>query len=119
MANGQTIDNYVINPEQRRRDDQFDVRVDHASAPPTVRFSEQPAGCLAAHSAVAALGDGTPAPGTYDTDAQSLAINDTHIFGPGVMNELRVGWSAIDIGFERVGVRREHRRADGHPWRQP
>ena len=28
-ANGQTIDNYVINPTQRREDHQVDVRIDH------------------------------------------------------------------------------------------
>ena len=104
VASGQTIDNYVINPEQRRRDDQFDVRVDHAFTTANrafLRYSLQNAWRRIPPSLP--LGDGSPSPGTYDTDAQSLAVNDTHIFGPGVMNELRVGWSAIDIGNKRVG----------------
>ena len=104
VANGQTIDNYVINPEQRRSDDQFDVRIDHAFGAANrafLRYSLQNAWRRIPPSLP--LGDGTPVPGTYDTDAQSLAVNDTHVFGPGVMNELRVGWSAIDIGIERVG----------------
>jgi Carboxypeptidase regulatory-like domain len=43
---GQTIDNYVANPEQRRNDDQFDVRLDHAISQANrafVRYSFQDA----------------------------------------------------------------------------
>ena len=120
VASGQTIDNYVINPEQRRRDDQFDVRVDHAFSAANrafLRYSLQDAWRRIPPSLP--RGDGSAVPGTYDTDAQSLAVNDTHVFGPGVMNELRVGWSAIDIGIERVGFGENIADADGHPRRQP
>jgi hypothetical protein len=103
--NGQPIDNYVANPPQRRHDDQFDVRIDHALGDanrPSVRYSfdksrrEVPP--------YLPLGDGGVAgAGTYDVKGQSVALNDTHVFGPGWVNELRVGWSAVDIGFVRVG----------------
>ena len=46
---------------------------------------------------------GTTAAGTYDIDANSIAFNDTHIFGPRWLNELRIGWNAIDLGFVKVG----------------
>jgi hypothetical protein len=103
--NGQPIDNYVTTPTQRRHDDQFDVRIDQAIGDanrPFVRYSfdksrrEVPS--------FLPLGDGgVTGAGTYDITGQSVAINDTHVFGPRWLNELRVGWSAVDIGFVRVG----------------
>ena len=104
-ANGQPIDNYMANPTQRRIDHQFDVRVDHAISHANrafVRHSFQDA-----HREIPPAlpnGDGASrGSGTYDIEAQSIAINDTHIFGPRWLNELRIGWSAIDLGFARVG----------------
>jgi hypothetical protein len=104
-ANGQTINNYVINPTQRRTDNQFDVRIDHAIGVANrafARYSLQ----NATREIPPALpnGDGgTTGAGTYDVDAQSVAVNDTHTFGSRWLNELRVGWSTIDLGFVRYG----------------
>ena len=98
------IDNYVTNPAQRRDDNQFDVRVDHAVTGANrafVRYSLQKAW----REIPPALpnGDGGPFAGTYDVRAQSVAINDTHVFGPRWLNEFRAGWSAIDIGYAKFG----------------
>ena len=104
-ANGQTLDNYVANPTQWRRDHQFDARIDHAVGSANrafLRYSLQDA-----HREIPPAlpkGDGASSgSGTFDVEAQSIAINDTHIFGPRWLNELRIGWSAIDLGFARVG----------------
>ena len=105
VSNGQTIDNYVINPEQRRDDHQFDVRLDHALSIANrafVRYSLQDAWRDIPPALPNGDGGATGA-GTYDVDAQSVAVNDTHVFGPRWLNELRVGWSEIDIGFVRPG----------------
>ena len=104
-SSGQTIDNYVSNPEQRRVDDQFDIRVDHAFTTAHrafVRFSRQDAWRRIPPSLPA--GDGaTFGAGDYDIGAQSVALNTTHVLGPRWLNELRIGWSGIDIGSVRVG----------------
>ena len=108
---GQTIDNYVDNPEQRRVDDQFDVRIDHAFSEANrafVRYSLQDAWRRVPPTLPKGDGGATGA-GTFDVDAQSIAVNDTHVFGPRLLNELRFGWSAIDLGFVRPGYGREHR----------
>jgi TonB dependent receptor len=59
-------------------------------------------------------GGGTGA-GTYEIDAQSIAVNDTHVFGPRWLNELRFGWSAIDIGLVRFGYGQNVADAVGIP----
>jgi Carboxypeptidase regulatory-like domain len=103
-STGQVIDNYVANPAQRRDDNQFDIRVDHAITGANrafVRYSLQDAW----REIPPALpnGDAGTSAGTYDVRAQSVAINDTHVFGPRWLNEYRAGWSAIDIGYARFG----------------
>jgi hypothetical protein len=97
VAGGQSIRNYVINPEQRREDDQFDVKVDHNLGRANrlfLRYSFErshrflPAGLPA--------GDGF---GNQDNtiQAESLALNDTHSFGSAWLNEVRVGYSSFDL----------------------
>ena len=102
---GQTIDNYVGNPEQRRIDNQYDVRVDHAISDANrafVRYSLRDA-WRRIPPALPNGDGGTTAAGTYEIDAHSIAFNDTHILGPRWLNELRIGWSAIDLGYVKVG----------------
>ena len=103
--NGQPVDNYVTNPTQRRHDDQFDVRIDQALGEanrPFVRYSFERSRREVPPFLPGGDG-GANGSGTYDVRSQSVAINDTHVFGPGWLNELRVGWSAVDLGFVRVG----------------
>ena len=102
---GQTIDNYVGNPEQRRIDNQYDIRVDHAISDANrafVRYSRQDA-WRRIPPALPNGDGGTTAAGTYEINAHSIAFNDTHILGPRWLNELRIGWSAIDLGYVKVG----------------
>jgi hypothetical protein len=104
-VSGQVIDNYVNNPTQYRRDDQFDVRLDQnfgVANRAFVRFSLQDA-WREIPPALPRGDGGSSVAGTYDVDARSVALNDTHVFSPAWLNELRIGWSGIDIGIERVG----------------
>jgi len=97
-ANGQQIENYLINPTLSRQDDQFDVKLDHVVSGNNrafVRYSYQktyrdlPA-TLPHGDAGATFGAGEG-----DIKAQGLAFNDTHTFGPRWLNEFRFGWNSI------------------------
>jgi hypothetical protein len=96
-GSGQTIDNYVLNPNQERDDNQLDVKLDHQLAASNrffVRYSFQKS-----HRFLPASfpdGDGF---GNQDSQikAQSLVLSDTHSFGPRWLNELRVGWSSFRL----------------------
>jgi hypothetical protein len=96
-ANGQTIQNYIIDPNQERQDDQFDVKVDHTLGAANrlfVRYSFE-----RSHRFLPAAfpeGDGF-ANSDSTIKAQSVVLNDTHSFGSGWLNELRVGYSSFDL----------------------
>ena len=108
-STGQTIDNYVINPTLRRHENQFDVRIDHALSTANrsfARYSAQYAEREIPPSLPqgdGGAGGGFGLPGAYDIDARSLAVNDTHVFDPRWLNEFRLGWTAIDVGFAPFG----------------
>jgi hypothetical protein len=97
-ANGQVINNYLINPIKERQDNQGDFKVDHNLSNANrffVRYSfdkthrVQPA-TLAHGDAGATFGAGDG-----NIKAQSVAFNDTHILSPKWLNEFRFGWSSI------------------------
>jgi len=96
---GQTINNYLINPSLERQDNQFDVKVDHALSDSNRFFSrysyEKTHRFLPATLPQGGDAGVTSGAGDGNIKAQGLAFNDTHIFGPSWLNELRVGWSSI------------------------
>ena len=111
-ASGQIVDNYVINPDQEREDDQFDVKVDHTLSEANrffVRYSYQKSHRFL--PAILPQGDGF-ANGDSDITAQSLVVNDTHTFGPRWLNELRAGYSSFDL-LASPRRRRQRRGPDG------
>ncbi len=94
---GQFVENYVINPIQERQDDQFDVKIDHALSAANrffVRYSFE----KSRRFLPASLPQGD---GFANVDsvikAQSVAVNDTHTFGPRWLNELRFGYSSFGL----------------------
>jgi carboxypeptidase family protein len=97
-ANGQTINNYLINPTLERQDNQFDVKVDHTLMTNNrffARYSYEKT-----HRVLPATlphGDAgfTFGAGDGNIKAQGLALNDTHTFGSNWLNEMRFGWSSI------------------------
>jgi hypothetical protein len=97
-STGQVINNYLINPNVTREDNQFDIKVDHRltqnnrffirySYDKTHRF--QPA-TLEHGDAGATFGAGDG-----NIKGQSIAFNDTHTFSPNFINEFRFGWNSI------------------------
>ncbi len=97
-ANGQEINNYLINPSIERQDNQMDVKVDHNLTQANrffVRYSYQKT-----HRVLPATlphGDAgfTFGAGDGNIKAQSLAFNDTQTLGSSWLNEFRFGWSSI------------------------
>ncbi len=97
-ATGQTINNYLINPTLERVDNQIDSKVDHNLSSNNrffVRYSYQKTHRLL--PATLPHGDAgfTFGAGDGNIKAQGLAVNDTHTFGSGWLNEFRVGWTSI------------------------
>jgi carboxypeptidase family protein len=99
-SNGQTINNFLINPNLERQDNQFDVKVNHRLSAGNnffVRYSYEKT-----HRFLPATlphGDAgvTFGAGTGDITAQGVAFNDTHSFSDSWLNEFRFGWTSIKI----------------------
>jgi len=97
-ANGQTINNYLINPTLERQDNQIDLKVDHALSSNNrffTRYSYEKTHRLL--PATLPHGDAgfTFGAGEGNITAQGLAFNDTHTFSSKWLNEFRAGWSSI------------------------
>jgi Carboxypeptidase regulatory-like domain len=97
-ANGQNLNNYLINPTLTRNDNQGDFKIDHVltnSNRMFFRYSNQ----KTERNLPATLPHGdagqTFGAGTGDISAQSLTFNDTHTFGSGWLNEFRFGVNQI------------------------
>jgi hypothetical protein len=97
-GNGQTINNYLINPTLERQDNQIDVKVDH-SVLSNNRLSGRYSYEKTHRFLPATLPHGdagfTFGAGDGNIKAQGLALNDTHTFSSSWLNEFRFGWSSI------------------------
>ncbi|HKG98285.1 MAG TPA: TonB-dependent receptor, partial [Pyrinomonadaceae bacterium] len=107
-----TANNFTLAGNEPSNQDQFDVRLDH-------RFSsnDQLFGRFSYAKDVTApvtpLPDGSGnltsgVTGPTDTKAQSIVINQLHVFGPRLLNELR-------FGYTKRKVEREATQLDGSP----
>jgi hypothetical protein len=98
QANGQTINNYLLNPIKNRDDNQFDVKVDHNLTDANrffLRYSYQKVHRLQPASLPHGDAGATFGAGDGKITAQGLAFNDTHTIRPTVLNEFRFGWTSI------------------------
>jgi hypothetical protein len=96
-SNGQTINNYLINPIKERQDNQFDVKVDHSLTSNNrffTRYSFQKTHRLQPATLPHGDAGATFGAGDGNIKAQGLAFNDTHTFG-NWLNEFRFGWSSV------------------------
>jgi len=117
-SNGQTINNYLINPTIERQDNQFDVKVDDSLTKDNrffTRYSYQKT-----HRVLPATlphGDAgfTFGAGDGNIKAQGLAFNDTHTFGSALLNEFRFGWSSIKFFMTPVDYGSNIAQAVGIP----
>ena len=97
-ANGQTINNYLINPIKERQDNQFDVKVDHNLSTSNrffTRYSFQKTHRLQPATLPHGDAGATFGAGDGNIKAQGLAFNDTQTLGMNWLNEFRFGWSSI------------------------
>jgi hypothetical protein len=98
QANGQTINNYLINPIKTRQDNQFDVKVDHSLTTNNrffTRYSFQKTHRVQPATLPHGDAGATFGAGEGDIKGQSLAFNDTQTLGMNWLNEFRFGWSSI------------------------
>ncbi len=105
QANGQTINNYLINPIKERQDNQFDVKVDHTLSTNNrffTRYSFQKTHRLQPASLPHGDAGATFGAGEGDIKAQSLAFNDTHTLSMNWLNEFRFGWSSIKFNMTPI-----------------
>jgi hypothetical protein len=117
-AAGQLINNYVVNPQTLRQDNQFDVKVDHALSPSNrffVRYSFQKT--HRDQPATLPHGDAgfTFGAGDGNIKAQSFAFNDTHTFNSRWLNEVRVGYSYIKFFMTSIDYGQNLANAVGIP----
>jgi hypothetical protein len=117
-ANGQTINNYLINPTLERQDNQFDVKVDHNLATNNrffARYSYEKT-----HRTLPATlphGDAgfTFGAGDGNIKAQGLAFNDSHTFSSNWLNEFRAGWSSVKFFMTPIDYLQNPAKAVGIP----
>ncbi len=98
QANGQTINNYLINPIKERQDNQFDVKVDHRLTDTNrffTRYSFQKTHRLQPATLPHGDAGATFGAGDGNIKGQGLAFNDTQTLGASWLNEFRFGWSSI------------------------
>lgn len=97
-ANGQQINNYLINPTLERQDDQVDVKIDHNLTQANRffgRYSYQKTHRVLPATLPHGDAGATFGAGEGDIKAQSFAFNDTQTLGTNWLNEFRFGWSSI------------------------
>jgi hypothetical protein len=118
-AIGQQLNNYLINPNQERQDNQFDVKLDHALSAKNrffVRYSYSKTHRLLP-ATVPLVGDAGTTFGSGDGNitAHSFAFNDTHSFNARWLNELRVGYSMIKFNMTSIGYGENYSQQVGIP----
>ena len=118
QANGQTINNYLINPIKERQDNQFDLKVDHNVSTNNrffVRYSFQKTHRLQPASLPHGDAGFTFGAGEGDIKAQSMAFNDTHTLSNNLLNEFRFGWSSIKFFMTPIDYEQNPANAVGLP----
>ena len=118
QANGQTINNYLINPIKEREDNQFDVKIDHnltASNRFFGRYSFQKTHRLQPASLPHGDAGATFGAGDGNIKGQSFAFNDTHTLGSRWLNEFRFGWSSIKFNMTPIDYGTNPAQAVGLP----
>jgi hypothetical protein len=92
--------NFLANPVRSETRNNFDIRVDHKFRDPDtffVRFSyeDQPSAIPSPFQFTGGDGGGFFS-GEEDNSYRSLALSETHIFNPHVVNEFRFGYNRIN-----------------------
>jgi hypothetical protein len=117
-ANGQIINNFLFNPVLAREDDQFDVKIDNYFSQNNHFFGRY--SFERTHRFLPATLPHGDAGATFGAGnglirGQSLALNDTHTFGPRWLNEARVGFSRIAFKVTSIDAGTNQAQAVGIP----
>ena len=105
QANGQVINNYLLNPIKTRNDDQTDTKFDHTLTNANrffVRYSFQKTHRIQPASLPHGDAGFTFGAGDGNIKAQGLAFNDTHIISSSWLNEARFGWTSIKFNMTPI-----------------
>jgi len=97
-ANGQVINNYLLNPIKDRDDNQFDVKIDHSLATSNrffARYSYEKTHRIQPASLPHGDAGFTFGAGNGKITAQGFAFNDTQTVTMNMLNEFRFGWTSI------------------------
>ena len=118
QSNGQTINNYLINPIKTRKDNQIDSKVDQKLTDANrffVRYSYQQTHRI--QPAALPHGDAgfTFGAGDGNIKAQGLAFNDTHVMSNHWLNEGRFGWTSIKFFMTPIDYLTNPAKAVGLP----
>jgi hypothetical protein len=104
--------NYTASPVNRTTTDSFDVRLDEVFGDRDsafVRYSFVNTTQIVP-SPFSGVADGSSSrPGNGHTQSQNIALSETHIFTPHLVNEARIGYSRVadarrQIGAETLGI---------------
>ncbi|HEY7499441.1 MAG TPA: carboxypeptidase regulatory-like domain-containing protein [Vicinamibacterales bacterium] len=117
-SNGQTINNYLINPIKERQDNQFDVKVDHNLSSGSrffTRYSFQKTHRLQPATLPHGDAGATFGAGDGNIKGQSLAFNHTQSLALNWLNEFRFGWSSIKFLMTPIDYLQNPAQAVGLP----
>ncbi len=118
QANGQIINNYLLNPVKHRNDNQGDFKVDQNLSTANrffVRYSYQKVHRLQPASLPHGDAGATFGAGDGNITAQGLAFNDTHTIQQNLLNEFRFGWTSIKFNQLPIDYGTNPARAVGLP----
>ena len=110
--------NYVSSPVQTDRDDQFDIRLDHAlSKSSEVAFHyafgdrdfHEPFGAGSSSTAVPGFGNNIP------RRAQNAMLGETHILSPNLVNSVRAGFDRVSLAVNQQNHSNNLNKAVGIP----
>jgi hypothetical protein len=117
-SNGQTINNYLINPIKERQDNQFDVKVDHNLTQNNRffgRYSYEKTHRVQPASLPHGDAGTTFGAGEGNIKAQGFAFNDTHTLSSSWLNEFRFGWTQIKFNMLPIDYQQNLSAAVGIP----
>jgi outer membrane receptor protein involved in Fe transport len=118
QANGQVINNYLINPIKHRQDNQFDVKIDHNLTSANrffTRYSYQKTHRIQPATLEHGDAGATFGAGDGNVKAQGLAFNDTHTLSMNWLNEFRFGWSSVKFLMTPIDYGKNPAEAVGIP----
>ncbi len=108
-----TINNYRRNRAERSNVDSWDLKIDHRITDNNsifVRYSKSSNSRIRDNNfplGTSPTGNDLPSgfgAGDEFGNSRGLTLGDTHIFTPTIINDLRIGWTTVEIGINNPGI---------------